>query len=531
MWPLTGRVVTVTVLLSTLAILAVGTYLSSVIADGMFSQRRERIVAEALSTRAGLIDTVSSEAGAAGAQPLDQIARFVHDARAGGTESGGREIALIPAGAQGSVTVISTDRHLSDLIDPALSDAVAAAPDQLQYRSVQITVDGATQPGLLVGTRVAVPGAGAYDLYMLSSLAHEQQALTFIQRVMLGGGLVLEALVMGIAIVIARIVESPLRHAADAAEQIAAGELSARVRVTGADELARVGRSFNEMAQSLQHRLDDLTELSRVQQRFVSDVSHELRTPLTTIRMAASVLEDARASFPPEVDRTTQLLSAQVARFEVLLEELLEISRYDAGAVVLDPVPHDLREVIRRTARDLRPLADERGCEIRLELPRRQLRAEADPRRIERILRNLVTNALEHGAGQPVTVTGAGDRDAVAVIVRDRGTGMSPEQAAHVFDRFWRADSSRARTLGGTGLGLAISLEDAQLHGGRIEAWGEMGRGAAFRLTLPRRAGGAIPPESSPLALGPEAHVSADRASVGLAPTDGRRAGETGGAR
>lgn len=498
-WPLAARVVAVTVLLSSLAILAVGGYLSSVIADGLFEQRRDRIVSESLVTRAGLLDALQDQAGSTGTQQLDAATRFVTDARGGGAGEGGREIALLPAGAQGGVSVISTDRALAALVDPAFSSAVAAAPDDLHYKSVRLPVDGRSAPGLLVGTRVAAPGGGSYDLYLLYSLDQEQQTLTFVQRVMLGGGGVLLALVMGISIVVARIVSSPLRHAAQAAERIAAGDLSARVQVTGADELARVGRSFNEMAGTLEQKVVDLTELSRVQQRFVADVSHELRTPLTTIRMAASVLDGARGGFAPDVDRTIELLTAQVARFDVLLEELLEISRFDAGAAVLDPQRHDLRDLVGRAVEDVRPLAASRGSEIVLRTGRIPLLVVVDPRRIDRILRNLLTNALEHGAGRPVVVEAAGDDDAVAVAVQDSGAGISPEDAARVFDRFWRADPSRARTIGGTGLGLAISVEDAHLHGGWLQAWGQVGEGAVFLLTLPRRPGGAL--TRSPLPL------------------------------
>lgn len=109
-----------------------------------------------------------------------------------------------------------------------------------------------------------------------------------------------------------------------------------------------------------------------------------------------------------------------------------------------------------------------------------------DPIRVRRILRNLIVNAIEHGEGKTVDIAVAGDEDAVAVSVRDHGLGFPAEQAPLVFERFWRADPSRTRVLGGTGLGLAISLEDARLHNGWLSAWGRPGRGALFRLTLPR---------------------------------------------
>ncbi|MGP9693857.1 MtrAB system histidine kinase MtrB [Brachybacterium sp. AOP25-B2-12] len=499
-WSLTLRVVSVTVLLSLLAILAVGSYLSTVIADGLFEQRRERVLDEAMSTRTDLVGTLQGLSGATATQQQDEATRFVQSVRASGGAVDRREAALVPVGAIGGVAVISSDRSLTPMIDQSFADAVREAPDSLTWRSVPIEQgDGTSVPGLLVGTRVAVAGAGGYDLYILYSLQQEQQTLTFVQRVLGGGGLVLLALVVGIAIVIARMVTSPLRSAAHAAERIAAGDPGVRIAVTGADELARVGESFNDMADNLEQKVADLTELSRVQQRFVADVSHELRTPLTTIRMAAAVLDGARRGFPPEIDRTVQLLSSEVTRFEALLTDLLEISRFDAGAAELEAQRHDMGELVRHAVDALAVLAADRGCDVRVHVRPGNLAAVVDPRRIDRILRNLLSNALEHGAHHPVRVDVAGDETAVAVTVQDFGRGMTPEAAAHVFDRFWRADPSRARTIGGTGLGLSISVEDAHLHGGWLQAWGQAGQGAVFRLTLPRRAGGSL--AASPLRL------------------------------
>lgn len=499
-WSLTMRVVSVTILLSTLAIFAVGGYLSSMIADGLFEQRRDRVLDEAASTRGALVMTLQGLAGRTATEQQDEATRFVQGVQSGSGTADRREAALVPVGALGSVSVISSDRALSTLVDEPFSLAVKQAPDSLTWRSVAIPrSDGPAVPGLLVGTRVAVPGGGSYDLYVLYSLNQEQQTLTFVQRVMAGGGALLLALVMGIAIVVARIVRAPLRSAALAAERIAAGQLGSRVHVEGTDELARVGESFNEMAENLEQKVADLTELSRVQQRFVADVSHELRTPLTTIRMAASVLSEARGDLPPQLDRTIELLSTQVVRFETLLADLLEISRFDAGAARLEAQRHDLGALVHSAVEDVRVLAASRHSTVVVRMSPGDLEAVVDPRRIDRVLRNLLTNALEHGSGHPVRVEVAGDDAAVAVVVQDFGAGISPEDAARVFDRFWRADPSRARTIGGTGLGLAISVEDAHLHGGWLQAWGQVGQGAVFRLTVPRRPG--APLAASPLPL------------------------------
>ena len=515
-WPLALRVVLVTTLLSIVALLAVGAYLSSVIADGLYEQRRDRVLEETLEVRSDLIDSLSQVSGATSTQQQDEVNAFVQTA---GGQGGGdrREAALIPVETSGNVfPVASSDQTLFDELDADLTDAVAADPDAVAWRSIgREDASGTIAPALLVGTRVIVPGSGSYDLYLVYSMQEEQETLAFVQRVILGGGAVLLALIVGIAIVVARMVTTPLKRAAHAAERMAAGDLTSRVEVAGADELAKVGESFNDMARSLEQKVDDLTELSHVQQRFVSDVSHELRTPLTTIRMASSVLDSRRQELPGELQRTTELLAAQVQRFEVLLADLLEISRFDAGAAELEALREDMDALVMQAVEDVRPLAGARGCLLDVRLGDDASTAVVDARRVDRILRNLLTNAIEHGAGRPVLVQTAGDEDAVAVVVQDFGHGISPEDARRVFDRFWRADPSRARTLGGTGLGLSISVSDAHLHGGWLQAWGQEGEGAVFRLTLPRRPGTEL--VRSPLRL--ERPFDRERAEDAVSPT------------
>jgi two-component system sensor histidine kinase MtrB len=256
------------------------------------------------------------------------------------------------------------------------------------------------------------------------------------------------------------------------------------------------------MAASLQEKLRELEDLSKAQRQFVSDVSHELRTPMTTIRMAAEILFESREQLDAGASRSAELLQSQTERFEVLLTDLLEISRHDANVATLDAEPADVCDIVRRSADDAQQLAERRGGRIEFRLPAQACVAEVDRRRVERILRNLLVNAVEHGEGKDVVVTVAADSDAVAVAVRDHGVGLGPGEDQLVFERFWRADPARARTTGGTGLGLAIALEDARLHGGWLQAWGERGRGSVFRLTVPRAAGQPI--AGSPLPLGPD---------------------------
>ncbi len=362
---------------------------------------------------------------------------------------------------------------------------------------------GRTVSGLVVGSVLRAPVGLDYRLFHLFPLSSEEETLSLVQRTAAAAGLLLVALLALIAWLVTRQVVVPVRAAAGTAEQLAAGRLGVRLAVHGEDELARLATTFNTMAGALQRQIRQLEELSLVQQRFVSDVSHELRTPLTTVRMAADLLHEARDGFPPDTRRSAELLQAELDRFEELLADLLEISRYDAGATDLEADPTDISAVLARVIEQTAVLAERKGSVVRVH--RRAagpVVAELDHIRIERVLRNLVVNALEHGEGRPVDVSIAADDRAVAVLVRDHGIGLRAEDVGRVFTRFWRGDPSRARTTGGTGLGLAIALEDARLHGGRLEAWGRPGRGAAFRLTLPRRAGEPLG-EGSPLPLGP----------------------------
>lgn len=351
-------------------------------------------------------------------------------------------------------------------------------------------------PALVIGSQATL----SYQIYLLLPLGNEVATSLLVRRTVLVAGTGLALLIALVVLLITRQVVTPVTHAARIAERFAAGEFAERMNVDGEDEMARLAETFNRMAANLQQKIGELEELSRVQRRFVADVSHELRTPLTTVRMAADILHAVRQDFAPEISRSAELLQKELDRFEGLLVDLLEISRYDAGAAVLEPEVVDMRHAVGLVVDAVAPLAERRGSELVVHTTgETQLLVEADPRRLQRILRNLIFNAVEHGEGLPVQVTIGADAHAIAVVVRDHGVGFRPVDAARVFSRFWRADPSRARQTGGTGLGLSIALEDARLHGGWLQAWGRPGEGAVFRLTLPRRAGGQL--ESSPLPL------------------------------
>jgi two-component system sensor histidine kinase MtrB len=368
----------------------------------------------------------------------------------------------------------------------------------LQYwTSMAIGSSSTPVPGLLIGA----PFGYAYQAYYFFPLRTEQQSIASMQRTLLLVGLAVVFLLAAIAWLVTRWVVIPVRLAARGAWRLSTGQLNERMEVRGTDELAALATAFNEMAASLQEKLAELEDLSQVQRQFVSDVSHELRTPLTTIRIASDVLFAAKDEMDKAAGRSAELLQSQLERFESLLTDLLEISRYDANAATLDAEPVDVCTIILQSADVAQQLAERRGTKIEFRLPAEPCIAEVDRRRVERILRNLLLNAVEHGESKDTVVTAAMDSAAVAISVRDFGVGLASGEEQLVFDRFWRADPARARTSGGTGLGLAIALEDARLHDGWLEAWGEPGKGSVFRLTLPRAVGGEL--HGSPLPLSP----------------------------
>ncbi|MBE2999844.1 HAMP domain-containing histidine kinase [Nocardiopsis sp. HNM0947] len=379
-----------------------------------------------------------------------------------------------------------------------LIDQVRQSGSEQQYHTyTRIDMDGSYEPALVVGAELT----HAYELYYLFPLQHEQEILDLVQGTVALVGILLVILLGLIAFVVTRLVVRPVRSAAQSAERLASGELSERMAVHGEDDLARLAVSFNDMAGNLQEKIQELEELSKVQRQFVSDVSHELRTPLTTIRMAGDLLFDEREELDTSQRRSVELLKGQVERFEELLGDLLEISRHDAGAATLGVEPSDIRDSVMKAVGDAEQIAEKRGIKIVLRLPAEPCVAEFDTRRINRILRNLVVNAVEHSEDRDVVVSAAGDRDAVAVAVRDYGVGLKEGEEHLCFDRFWRADYSRVRTTGGTGLGLSIAKEDATLHGGWLQAWGLPGQGSQFRLSLPRSSGAEL--RGSPLPLVP----------------------------
>ncbi|GAA2286453.1 two-component system sensor histidine kinase MtrB [Nonomuraea roseoviolacea subsp. roseoviolacea] len=509
------QVVTSTLVISVTVVVVLGVFLSDQINKSVIASSQASAASEAFADRVQIAAALSLEpddqakpadAGkSAPADPLDAVMNTITGSGENGSKKRYEVLVLntaTPGASRASGKVSPRDVPL------ALRQGLERQAKNLRYdkplrHQALIRFSGETQPRLtLVIGGLIPPDAGAsYEVYHFFPLNDEEQMLSNVRLaiVVVGFGLVL--LLAAIAYLVARQVVTPVRLARQAAERLAAGKLDERLKVRGEDDLARLATSFNEMAGNLALKIHQLEELSQVQRQFVSDVSHELRTPLTTVRMAADLLYDAREDFEPMAARSAELMQAQLERFESMLADLLEISRYDAGAATLDLDSVDVRDVVLRAIADSEALAERHSTRFELRLPNEPCMAEIDNRRVERILRNLLFNAIEHGEGRDVVVTVGADRDAVAVAVRDHGIGLKAGEETMVFDRFWRADPSRARTIGGTGLGLAISREDATLHGGWLQAWGQAGEGSQFRLTLPRTAGADL--KGSPLSLVP----------------------------
>jgi two-component system, OmpR family, sensor histidine kinase MtrB len=502
-----ARVVVSTMVLSLLVIGVVGWFLLQQTRDGLLDQREEAAVAEA--TRV----TEEARVRLAAVPPTEtdatrQLADLVEPIIELGET---RDFSVVLSGPAGDARIEDSAQYTPGLDKTSVPAALEDHFDEIagtaftytQIRSTREDGSVRSEPGIVVGSQVRLPAdSQTYTLYYLFPLSEEGRTLGLLRRAIVTAAGLLVLLVAGLTWLVTRQVVTPVRLARRVAERLASGQLQERLRVSGEDDLARLATSFNQMATNLQRQIRQLEELSRMQRRFVADVSHELRTPLTTVRMAGDVLHDARTDFDPVTRRAAELLQTELDRFERLLVDLLEISRFDAGAAALELDDVNLVDVAHRIVDSTAGLARQHGIQVLVEAPDRPCLAEADVRRVERIVRNLVSNAIDHADSSDIVIRVACDEHASAVSVRDHGVGLAPGESAQVFNRFWRADPARARTSGGTGLGLSIALEDTHLHDGWLQAWGQPGRGSQFRLTLPRRAGTVL--RHSPLPLVPD---------------------------
>jgi two-component system sensor histidine kinase MtrB len=494
------RVVVLTLGLSAVVILVLGFVLTSQITNRVLDVKVRAATEEVNRAR----NTVSGIVSGEEARSLDsslQLARNTLISKPGQASDAGLAgtfdaVLMVPGDGPREATFAGP----VDQIPRSLRDFVKAG--QVSYQYAGVRTEGFSGPALLVGSPVP-SRVSNLELYLIFPLTSEENTITLVRGTMATGGLVLLLLLAGIALLVSRQVVLPVRSASRIAERFAEGHLSERMPVRGEDDMTRLAVSFNDMAESLQRQITTLEEFGNLQRRFTSDVSHELRTPLTTVRMAADLIYENSEELDPALRRSTELLVGELDRFETLLNDLLEISRHDAGVAELSVEAVDLRSTVNSALGKVGHLARDAAIELQVEMPDEPVIAEVDPRRVERILRNLIANAIDHAEHRPVQIRMGADEDTVAVTVRDFGVGLRPGEEKLVFSRFWRSDPSRVRRSGGTGLGLAISIEDARLHQGRLEAWGEPGNGACFRLTLPLVRGHKV--TTSPLPLKPAA--------------------------
>ncbi|WP_062007248.1 MULTISPECIES: MtrAB system histidine kinase MtrB [Arthrobacter] len=514
------RTILTTLVIASIAVVGVGGYLAGQISNGLFKER----LAQAQQESARGVTQVQESFSNASLSDQPRVSTYVVDTlkllEVGAADDNRRYLMVKIPGQTSKLAVSSSDSGgvTTAIIPDALRAAVRGDAEGQFWQSIGLpTGSSDIHPAVVVGSQVELLKTN-YELYMIYDLNSAQLTLNYIQSVLWLAGGILLLLIGAIAWYVTRTVVKPVSQAAAVSEKLAAGELEERMQVVGEDEMARLATSFNKMATSLQDQITALATLSEMQQRFVSDVSHELRTPLTTVRMAAEVLFDARDDFDPINKRSSELLFHQVERFEMLLADLLEISRFDAGVADLDAESLDVFSVIHSVIDGATPVAHANHSELVVvtRLRNHKCIVEMDARRIDRILRNLVLNALEHSEGRPVKIFVSADDDAVAVAVRDYGVGMSPDSLGHVFDRFWRADPARARTTGGSGLGLSIAMEDTRLHNGWLEAWGAPGAGSCFRLTLPRHQDGVL--THSPVPLPPDGGAASMSTNLNTGP-------------
>jgi two-component system sensor histidine kinase MtrB len=352
------------------------------------------------------------------------------------------------------------------LVDPDLREIIASG--RLGWQWLEVGGD----PYLVVGGRR--PAAGP-DFYIYFPAGDVAAALTRLWQALAVGGVVLTALAAVAAGAIARRVLHPVAAASRAAGAIAAGDLSARLPVSSGDEFGAWAESFNRMAASLESSVGDLRESRDRERRFVADVSHELRTPLTALVGEASLLQEHLDSMPPEAARLGELLAADVARLRTLVEDLLEISRLDAGSDVAGLMEFDAAALAGAVIAVRCP-------EARLEVVG-PLPVRSDRRRLERILGNLVDNAARHGGGAEVAVVLRREGGDLVVVVADRGPGVPEEDLERLFARFYKGDAARATA--GSGLGLAIARSHARALGGDLVARLRSGGGLMFAARVP----------------------------------------------
>ena len=497
------RALVYTVALSGTALIVLGGVLSVTIGNGLFSTRASHAVIESKRAHFAVTRLFQDVTGDS-TWAINQVAAQVVPELESVGVSQTRKVVFsnVSQRPNGKQIAGSASQGVDETLISKEFRARVESTEAIESQTIQIRDGDQIIPAILTGQVIMLPGGHKFELYLIYDMLSEQETLGFVQRTLLLGGTTTLFIIAIFSFLVTSWLVKPVQNAAEASELMAKGDLSKRLPVKGTDVVAVLASSFNRMADSLQEKIGDLNELSRMQQRFVSDVSHELRTPLTTMRLSSDLLFESKDMYPDDAKRAAEILHDQIDRFDKLLSDLLEISRYDASGVTPHFEIQDLNGIVGSALDAIQQFATSKKVYLEAEIPSGPVNVEVDSRRIDRILNNLLTNANEHSEGKPVKIRVAENQDAVAVTVTDNGIGMTEAELKQVFDRFWRADPSRKRTTGGTGLGLAISIEDATAHNGILDVTAEFGVGSCFRLTLPKNQ--SITEFESPLPLAVE---------------------------
>ncbi|MFI6294639.1 ATP-binding protein [Nonomuraea sp. NPDC050790] len=386
-------------------------------------------------------------------------------------------------GEEESVVAVYEEARSPGPLDPSMIPAaIRRAVAEGDFAWQRVIRQGS--PFLVIGTPLLVvedggeTRASGIEVYNVRSLAPEQRSIDDLATLAWLTGTAALAFAIVLASLAIRGVLRPVRELGRAARLLGEGQLQTRIEVRGADELADVARTFNETAAELERHVRQLREMEADARRFVADVSHELRTPLAALTAVADVLDEEAAELPEPAGRAARLVSQETLNLTGLVNDLIEISRFDSGVAALAPNDVDMAELVRATLRT-------RGWseQVETDLPA-GVTARLDPRRVDVVLANLVGNALRHGE-PPVSVRLAADPHWITLEVRDHGPGLDEAVLPHVFDRFFKASAARARSEG-SGLGLAIAMENARLHRGDLTVTNARDGGALFTLRLPR---------------------------------------------
>ncbi|WP_329141014.1 HAMP domain-containing histidine kinase [Streptomyces sp. NBC_01476] len=425
--------------------------------------------------------------------PIDPTCQSLNDAagRIGGPDT--YQVVLIDTTPDNGPCAAPSDRELfsTDDVPQSLQRAVNTLHKDGAYHLLWERISLQGHPYLVAGARINGQGPTGYMLKSLDAERKDLNSLAWSLGIatllaLIGAALLAQA--AGSAVL------RPVRRLGEAAQRLGEGHLDTRLKVTGTDELADMSRTFNSAAEALESRVEELSAREAASRRFVADMSHELRTPLTAITAVTDVLEDEAEALDPMIAPAVRLVVSETRRLNELVETLMEVTRFDAGTAKLRVDEVDVADMIM-ACMDARAWLDS----VELDAPRGVL-ATLDPRRLDVIMANLIGNALKHG-GSPVRVSLREEAGQIVIAVSDHGPGIPEDVLPHVFDRFYKADASRARSEG-SGLGLSIAMENAHIHGGDITAANRPEGGAVFTLRLPVRPASTDDPADDP-ATGP----------------------------